>query len=357
MSRRVSFALMDPHEHPSKYLPATLSLEELLARASVARGELVGRLETEGTDAWRLFHGATEGRSGLTLDRYGPLVLAQTFREPLTGAEVAVLEHHAHAVLGASAHFVWNHRGKAQDETFEHWHAPDPRALEPLVCREFGVEYLVLARHRGLDPYLFLDLRAGRRLVRELAPERSVLNLFAYTGSAGVLAAHAGAREVWNVDFAAASLEIGRANAVRNGIPAERVRAVSSDCIPILRQLAGLPIKGRGASRPYTRVERRSFDVIVLDPPTFAKGPFGAVDIQRDYESLFKPALLALAPGGALIATNHAADVPAEVWLERLRRAAEKAGRPLASLELIPPEADFPSFDGRWPLKIALVRV
>ena len=63
---------------------------------------------------------------------------------------------------------------------------------------------------------------------------------------------------------------------------------------------------------------------------------------------------LATSPGGSIVATNHAASVDREEWVAILRRCAEKAGRPLAAVESIVPEADFPSRDGHPPLKIAV---
>lgn len=77
-----------------------------------------------------------------------------------------------------------------------------------------------------------------------------------------------------------------------------------------------LPVKGRGARRRnYQRFEPRQFDVIVLDPPRWAKGRFGAIDLVRDYPSLLKPALLATAPGGSLLVINNAARVDRDEWL------------------------------------------
>ena len=68
--------------------PFTPLLEKALAR----RKDLLEKLHSEGTDSYRLFHGISEGRPGLSVDRYGPLVLAQTFREPLSPGETASLE-------------------------------------------------------------------------------------------------------------------------------------------------------------------------------------------------------------------------------------------------------------------------
>ncbi len=330
-------------------------LGRLLSRALENRAPLLEKLRAEGTDCYRLFHGIAEGLTGLTVDRYGPLLLAQTFRDPLSPSDTAALEEALRALLPGGLHFAYNHRGKRASEPFDEWHRPAPAALAEFTCSEGGIKYLVRARHRGIDPWLFLDLRPGRRLLRAAAEGRAVLNLFAYTCGAGVCAAAGGASEVWNVDFAGSSLEVGRRNAVLNGIPDEKFRTVQEDCLTVVRQLAGLDVKGRlGKKRRYERVEPRRFGLVFLDPPAWAKGPLAAVDIVRDYPALFKPALLALEPGGRVIATNHAPGVSWEDWEAALRRCADKAGRPLKTVQRADPDGDFPSFDGNPPLKIAV---
>jgi 23S rRNA (cytosine1962-C5)-methyltransferase len=320
-----------------------MELLTLVERAIDSRSRLLASLAAERTDAYRIFHGAAEGCEGLAIDRYGTLILAQSFREPLEDAERDALLPLLRERFREVGEIVFASRGE-HGESREH------------VCAEAGTRFAIRALHRGQDPWLFLDFRAGRRRLRELARGRSVLNLFAYTCTAGVAAACAGASEMWNVDFSRSALEVGRRNAELNAIDPERTRFVQEDCLPVMRQLAGLPVKGRASSRDYARFEPRTFDVVVLDPPAWSKGPFGAVDVERDYASLFKPALLATSPGGTVIATNHVASVGREAWTSALTRCAEKAGRPLAAIEILAPDADFPSRDGNPPLKIAVCR-
>ncbi len=316
-------------------------------RALAARTDLLRACADEGTDAVRLFHGVAEGAPGVAMDRYGPVLLVQTWREPLDPALLEPLRDLASAAVGAPLWPVWNHRPDAPRFAARH----DPPLPPDPVCRELGAVFDARPRHRGHDPLLFLDLRALRRRIRAHRAA-SALNLFAYTGGVGVAAALAGATEVWNVDFAASALEVAAGNAARNGV-AERVRNVRHDAIPVLRMLAGLPV---GRRRPEVTLEPRTFELVVLDPPTRATGPWGAVDIVRDYPTLLKPALLATAEGGVLAATHHVASVPLEDWLGVLHRTAGKVGRRL-QVEVLVPEADFPSPDGRPPLKIAWCHV
>ncbi len=329
----------------------TASLSDLLTSALDARRALLAELEAEGSDCFRLFHGAVEGRPGLAIDRYGSYLLAQTWREPLDEADLATID--ARLARPFDLPLVWNHRGPAIGRAL-----PLPEGLpEAPTGRELGLRYELPPRHRGQDPLLFLDLRVGRRLLLGESRGRSVLNLFAYSCGLGVAAAAGGASEVWNVDFSGGALEVGRRNARLNGLQEGPFHYLEQDVLPVIRQLAGLSVPlRRGKHRSYIRLEARQFDWVLLDPPTWATGPFGAVDILRDYQSLFKPAILATRPGGAVLATHHAAQVRLEDWLDQLERCAEKAGRPLDSLEVLMPEADFPSPDGRPPLKIAIAR-
>jgi 23S rRNA (cytosine1962-C5)-methyltransferase len=177
----------------------------------------------------------------------------------------------------------------------------------------------------------------------------------------GLAAAAAGANEVWNVDFSSTNLGVGRRNAEMNGIPKSSFQTIEEDCLPTMRQLAGLPDLGRRdikLNRKVKKFEAKQFDLVFLDPPAWSKGPFGAVDIEGDYPSLFKSAVLCAKPqGGRIIATHNLASVELETWLDVLKRCAAKAGRPIVSIETLAPEEDFPSFDGRYPLKIAICEV
>lgn len=324
------------------------SLYESLASAWQRRAALLARLRELGTDSLRVFHGTVEGRAGLTLDRYGPVLLAQTFREPLSTEELEAVRQHA-AQLGLP--LVWNHRGRERLSGYA-----DEEALAPHVCREHGTALAFQARHRGQDPWFFLDLRVARGVLARESAHKSFLNLYSYTAAASVVALQHGARSCLTADFAASALEVAKRHAELNGLDPARLGCVQEDCIPIARQLAGLPVKGRGAAREYTRVLPRRFDIVLLDPPAFSRGPFGAVDVERDYPSLAKPALLALEPGGLLLATNHVAGVSRAQFAAALARTAEKCGVALQELEILGAEEDFPTLDGEGPFKLALVR-
>ncbi|MGE5470453.1 MAG: class I SAM-dependent rRNA methyltransferase [Bacteroidota bacterium] len=337
----------------------TTQLTALLHAAYTARQPLLKRLHAEDTNAYRLFNGSTEARPGLTVDRYGDLLLIQTFHEALDGHDrVAIERFYSDALPGLVA--IYNDRSGGNSRVINALPAEIlAEAQRPREFHEMGIRYLVQGRHAGQDPWLFLDMRAGRRRVMREAVGKTLLNLFAYTCGIGVAAAKAGAAHVVNVDFAESSLKVGKHNARLNDLPI-RPRFVHSDAFAAMRQLSGIgqPKVVRGKRLPpFPALEKHSFDVVFLDPPRYAKSPFGVVDIVNDYAALMKPALLCTAEGGTLICCNNAAQISRDVWADQLQRCATKAGRSIRDLEWIAPEDDFPSHDGQPPLKIALLRV
>ncbi|WP_374354496.1 class I SAM-dependent rRNA methyltransferase [Chitinimonas sp.] len=332
---------------------------ELLASAWHNRRELLASLHAENTNCYRLFHGSVEGAAGLTVDRYGDLLLVQTFHAPASPERLAAIAAFYGEQLPGLA-LVYNDRSSPNSRIRNPLEGAELAAAElPRVVSEMGVSYLIQARHAGQDPWLFLDLRAGRRRVMQEAAGKSVLNLFAYTCGVGVAAAKAGAAHVVNVDFAELSMATGKQNAKLNDLPI-RVRFVQSDVFAAIRQYSGLgqPTMVRGKRMPsFPKLEPHQFDLVFLDPPKYAKSPFGVVDLVNDYPALFKPALLSTREGGTLICCNNVAQVEREPWLDQLQRSAAKAGRTIRDVEWITPEADFPSSDGLPPLKMVLLRV
>ena len=335
------------------------TLTELLHTALMNRAELLARLHNEQTNAYRLFHGSVEGVPGLTVDRYGDLLLVQSFHTTLPADALADIEAF-YARDFAELAVIYNDRSQANSRISNPLSPEQVLAAEqPRITQELGVNYRIQARHDGQDPWLFLDLRAGRRRVMQEAKGKTVLNLFAYTCGVGIAAAKAGATLVTNVDFAESSLLVGKENSRLNHL-GHTLRYVQCDAFAALRQYSGLgqPRVVRGKRLPpFPKLEQTQFDVVFLDPPRYSKSVFGVVDLINDYPALFKPALLSTKPGGVLICCNNVAAVDRQDWFEQLQRSAIKAGRPIRDMAWISPETDFPSSDGNPPLKIALLHV
>jgi len=146
--------------------------------ALATRGPLLAALHAEQTDCYRLFHGATEGMPGLTLDRYNELLVLNTFREPppglleeLVGVHAAVSE----ALPGVNlAPIYWCDRRRGAPPGG----GPAPALPRVHYASELGLRYLIDVPGQGRDPGLFLDFRAARRWIRDNSAGRDVLNTF-----------------------------------------------------------------------------------------------------------------------------------------------------------------------------------
>ncbi len=338
-------------------------LTKLINDSIVSRHKLLDELHQENTNAYRLFHGINDGLEGLTIDRYGSSILIQTFREPLTKDQLDEIKEIMSNQMkifspNEESFSVYNHRSgnREKDLSFENHNSE--KSIEKKTFKEMGLNYVYQAKHRGQDPFLFLDMRAGRRFVKNNSKDASFLNLFSYTNASGMCAMSGGAKEVMNIDFSESSLSIGDENAELNNFTQSNYQSVKTDVFAALRQFAGIPYHGRNYKiKTDVMMPKKTFDLVFLDPPAWSKSPFGTIDLIRDYQSIFKLSLLCTSVGGRVIAVNNVGKVNLTEWINILKRCATKAGRNISNIQIITPESDFPSYDKNYPLKIAVCDV
>lgn len=192
------------------------------------------------------------------------------------------------AVLGdlfKAGQIYWRVRAK-REKTEQHEKIADKEQFFPVL--EYGVNFLVNLTDY-LDTGLFLDHRETRQRVASLAKGKSLLNLFAYTCSFSVQAAHAGARYTKSVDLSNTYTEWGRDNFIVNNLSLKNNEIIRADCLKFLEH------------------ETRSYDVLVIDPPTISRSKKmdEMFDIQEDYVRLLKLALPLLAPKGSLFFSTN----------------------------------------------------
>src|SRR5262245_8325080 len=121
------------------------ALASLVADAIERRAGLLAALAREGTDCVRLFHGTVEGAPGVAVDRYGPVLLVQTWREPLASGEFEAIADVVTSALGTPLAPCWNHRGPGAGGS--EWR----ECAEPPIGYELRIGYDVRPRHRGQD--------------------------------------------------------------------------------------------------------------------------------------------------------------------------------------------------------------
>ncbi|WP_437731643.1 class I SAM-dependent methyltransferase [Sorangium sp. So ce1335] len=291
------------------------------------------------TTALRLVHGAGDGLPAVSVDLYGEHLVVSLFGggegEPGAPPRDVVLDA-AHR-LGAKGVYV-KVRPKhasvivdARREEFAPRHAVrGESAPEEFTVLEHGLPFKVRLGD-GLSTGIFLDQRENRRRVRELARGARVLNLFAYTGGFSVAAVAGGARESVTVDVSRGAIAWARDNLDAIGAdPAAHV-VVEADVFPWLRAAA------QAGQR---------FDLIVLDPPSFATTKKSRFSAASDFGALAALAFRLLAPGGRLLAcTNHRGIARAR-FRRHLHEAAREAGCDVVQMKDLPDPVDFPSEPG-----------
>ncbi|MEZ9234144.1 MULTISPECIES: class I SAM-dependent rRNA methyltransferase [Shewanella] len=334
-----------------------MSLQTSLTHAIDRRATFLAQAEASQTDCFRIYHGTVEGENGLNIDRYGNAWLIQTFHQTLTETQLEELTQVLTELTALPV--IYNDRSKRNSRVENALQSDHHEfACSEQVIQENGIQFTSKLRHEGQDPLLFLDMRVGREFVREHSEHKTVLNLFSYTCGIGTAAAMGGATKVTNVDFSSFALAAGKKNAELNDVT-EVCEFIQSDAFPALRQLAGLKVGGRrGQKLPkYPKLPATQFDLVFLDPPRFAKSPFGTVDLINDYQGLFKPAMLATKSGGTIVCCNNVAKVERDTWLKSLIRCVEKQGRRVTHQQWIHCHEDFPSFDGNHPLKMVALSI
>lgn len=297
-------------------------------------------IDPDTTDAFRIAHGAADDHRGWYVDRYGPSLLAQAEAEP-DPAGLARLEEWK-ARTETTALYL-----KRRDRFVRRSTPGDaaPRLLqgEPAPAefeiRENGVRYLA-SFAEGYSTGLFLDQRDNRRRLltghvaadfplgrKDAAGEFEVLNLFAYTCGFSVCAARAGAR-VTSVDLSRRYLDWGRRNFALNGLDPAAHAFLYGEAFDWMRRFA--------------RKERR-FDLVLVDPPTFATSKTGGTfRAESDWARLATAAIAVLKPGGVLFASTNAAKLEPARFVEQVLTAARTAGRKVLRQHYVPQPPDFP---------------
>ncbi len=300
----------------------------IAAAVALRRAYVLG----EGTDCARLVHGEGDGLPGVVVDLYGRVAVLKLYSAGLAPHRAAILD----ALRGEVAldgiygrdeeieHASPGSDGSGDEDELADRDSPPARGQvlwgkEPpaeVLVREHGMAIAVDVR-AGQKTGYFLDQRENRFALRRFARGRTrALNCFAYSGGFSVSAALGGVREVVSVDRDASALRLARRNFQLNGLDPSQHAFETADVLEFLR--------GAGARR---------FDLIVLDPPAFAKTQKAVPAALDGYASLHRAALSALSPGGILATASCSARVSAEEFLGAIREAALKTHADLQLLE------------------------
>jgi 23S rRNA (cytosine1962-C5)-methyltransferase len=323
--------LFNPHSqirvrlYTSKDEPLDAAFFASRVRAAVRlRRDVLDVGDPEG--ACRMVFSEGDHLSGLTVDRYGPHLVVL-----LTGLGISrrldpildALEEE----LRPEGIVLRTEKGMAEEEglILEDGLLRGRLPEAPIEVREGDLRFAVDLR-TGQKTGFYLDQRHNRKRAAAYAAGRSVADVCSYTGAFSVAALRAGATHSVAVDVSAPALELAAANAERNGVAArvETVRANAFDWL---------------AARAE---EGRTFDMIVLDPPRFARSRRGVPAALEAYRRLNALALRCLGTGGVLVTFSCSGRVSEADFQGALARAATEAGRSVRILERLAQAPDHP---------------
>ena len=308
-----------------------LTPEMLRARIAAAvrsRAHLVG----EATDAVRLVHSEGDGLSGLVADLYaGTLVVEITSAgvEKLRDLGLAALREATGTLMPVGAVMMKNDLGARRLEGLsldDEWlDGEGVESARETVIRENGLRFVVQPG-RGQKTGFFIDQRENRAMVRAMARGQRVLNVFSYTGGFGVSAAAGGAVSVEELDASAPAIAMAARNHELNSSKAT-LELVTADAFEHLRK---------------RRAEGRTYDLVVVDPPAFAKSRGDVDRAARGYKDVNLQAFSQVAAGGTLVTFSCSGHVSLDLFQKIVFSAAADARRDASIIRRLGAGEDHP---------------
>jgi 23S rRNA (cytosine1962-C5)-methyltransferase len=297
-------------------------IEELIERRLRAAIELRRSIVGSGTNAYRLVNGDGDGLSGLVVDRYGDVLVMQVLTAGMERMRSLVID--ALSTLQApQAIFERSQGAVRKEEGLADRVGPIAGDLPgEIIATENGIN-LAIDVQRGQKTGYFLDQRDNRMRLAALAPGARVLDAYCYAGGFTLAALRSGASHVVAIDTSAKALDWAQHNLELNGWSG-RADLIRAD-----------------AARFLGETDQR-FDLIVMDPPPFARSRGDASRAEHLYVELNAHAMRALAPGGHLMTFSCSVHFHGPDFIRALRMAQTKAARPLRLLAHLGAGADHP---------------
>ena len=282
------------------------------------------RIDKNVNTTYRLVHGEGDNLPGLIIDIYDDTAVMQAHsvgmhvcRQEIAEALVDVMGQSLHAIYYKSETTLPFKANLGQENGFIYGSTENNIAIENGL--KFHIDWL-----KGQKTGFFVDQRDNRALLEHYSKGRSVLNMFCYTGGFSVYALRGGARLVHSVDSSAKAIELTRANVELNFPGDKRHEAYAEDAFKYLDE------------------HDDTYDLIILDPPAFAKHRKALRNGLRGYTRLNVKGLQKIRHGGILFTFSCSQVVTKENFREAVFTAAAQTGRRVRILHQLHQPADHP---------------
>jgi 23S rRNA (cytosine1962-C5)-methyltransferase len=286
-------------------------------------------LQTD-TNSYRFIHGENDGMPGFVADVYAHVLVIKLYAliwlpylsdllPPLlrlSGCQTVVLR------LSRSLQRMSDELHGLGDGQIIHGELKE----EEVVFKEHGLRFVANVIHGHKTGY-FLDHRHNRRRVGAQSAGKKVLDVFAYAGGFSVHALAGGATSVTSLDISAQALAMAQKNVALNFEQTNRHHIMAMDAFEALEQL---------------RREGRQFDIVVIDPPSFAKQDSERARALRSYARLAELGVQMVTPDGLLVLASCSSRVTADDFFETIERQLQASGRAIQPLERTFHDVDHP---------------
>jgi 23S rRNA (cytosine1962-C5)-methyltransferase len=280
-------------------------------------------LPSEKTNAYRLIHAEGDGLPGLIIDYYDGVAIVQAHSAGMHLDR----QHIAHAVtqaLGEQCKAVY-YRSQSVGKNRQDFPAEYLKGMGavPHIIAEHGNKYYV-DWEEGQKTGFFLDQRENRKLLGVFCQAKKVLNTFCYTGGFSIAALEGGAEFVHSVDVSEKAVELTRKNLELNGFNSTINKCFTMDTFEFLKD------------------KKDVYDVIVLDPPAFAKHRDARHQAVKGYQRLNAEAMKAIRAGGIIFTFSCSQVVDRQLFYDTIVSSAIQAGRNIKVLHHLSQPADHP---------------
>ncbi|MBR6047030.1 MAG: class I SAM-dependent rRNA methyltransferase [Bacteroidaceae bacterium] len=280
--------------------------------------------DCQDNNTFRLVHGEGDNLPGLVIDMYGPVAVMQAHsvgmhvcRQDIAAALLSVMGDHLKAIYYKSETTLPFKASLGQENGFLFGESKEDVALENGL--KFHIDW-----QKGQKTGFFVDQRDNRSLVEQYSKDRSVLNMFCYTGGFSVYSMRGGAKVVHSVDSSAKAVELVNANMEMNFPGDTRHAAFVEDAFKYLEQM------------------ERTYDLIILDPPAFAKHKDALKNALRGYTKLNAKAFEKILSGGILFTFSCSQAVNKDQFRTAVFTAAAISHRRVRILHQLHQPADHP---------------
>lgn len=278
---------------------------------------------SKGTNCFRLIHAEGDGLPGLIIDIYGNTAVIQCHSigmyqaiDDISKAIEGVLGDRIEHIYNKSKETLSGEFGNKMQNTFLKGTATEATVKENSL--QFVVNW-----EEGQKTGFFLDQRDNRQLLRYFCAGKKVLNAFCYTGGFSVYALAGGAKEVVSVDISAKAMELTDKNVALNGFGAKHT-SHTADVMQFLKTV------------------EEDYDIMVVDPPAFAKSLKKRHNAVQGYKRLNALAMQKIKPGGILFTFSCSQVVGTQLFQDTMVAAALEAGRQVRIMHRLSQPSDHP---------------